>query len=197
MSLYPLHYLNEQEFEKLSILICNKILGAATIPFTKGRDGGKDGRFIGKANCFPSEAQPWSGKIIIQAKHTSRENASCSDNDFQTILQNEIPKIQTLKENNELDYYLLFTNRKLAGKRDSKINKLFTDKDIVFEIIANEKIQQLLQQFPDIVRIAKLNDLLKPLEFDESDLKEFIIEIHKAIKQSVGITNNIDFKKID
>jgi len=103
MRKYPLHYLKSQEFEDLSILICTKILGTATHPFSQGKDGGKDGRFRGKANCFPSEAQPWNGNIIIQAKHIAKENASCSDSDFHTILQKEIPKIQTLKQNNELD----------------------------------------------------------------------------------------------
>ncbi|MDR2556002.1 MAG: hypothetical protein LBC64_11345 [Fibromonadaceae bacterium] len=197
MRIYPLHDLNEQDFENLSILICSKILGAATIPFAKGKDGGKDGRFTGRANCFPSEAQPWEGNIIIQAKHTIKPNASCSDSDFQKILQDEIPKIQKLKENKELDYYLLFTNRKLTGGQDSKIIDLFGKQNVTYVIIANERIQDFLKEYPDIIRTAKLNDLLKPLEFDESDLKEFIIEIHKAIKQNAHTTNSVDFTKID
>lgn len=197
MRMYPLHYLNEQEFENLSILICNKILGVSTIPFAKGKDNGKDGRFIGKANCFPNEAQPWNGKIIIQAKHTTKENASCSDSDFQTVLQKEIPAIQNLKENNELDYYLLFTNRKLTGTKDSNIIKIFNSQRITYEIIANEKIQQFLQEYPDIVRSAKLNDLLRPLAFDESDLKEIIIAIHNVISKKEILGHIVDFKKID
>jgi hypothetical protein len=199
MRKYPLHYLNEQEFEDLSILICNKILGTATIPFAKGKDGGKDGRFTGKANCFPSETQPWNGKIIIQAKHTTKENASCSDSNFQTRLKKEvIPAIQKLKQNNEIDNYLLFTNCKLTGGQDSKIESIIDTKtNIPNFVIANEKIQQFLQEYPDVVRTAKLNDLLKPLEFDESDLKEIIIEIHKAIKQNTHAKNNIDFIKMN
>jgi len=199
MRTYPLHYLNEQEFENLSILICNKILGTATILFAKGKDGGKDGRFTGKANCFPSETQHWDGTTIIQAKHTTKENASCSDSNFQTRLKKEVlPAIKKLKQNNEIDNYLLFTNCKLTGVQDSRIESIINiETNIPNFVIANEKIQQFLQEYPDIVRTAKLNDLLKPLEFDESDLKEFIIEIHKAIKQNAYTTNNIDFTKID
>jgi hypothetical protein len=197
MRKYPLCYLTDDEFENLSILICNKILGTATIPFAKGKDGGKDGRFIGKANCFPSQTNLWNGKIIIQAKHTTKEDASCSDIDFQGILQKEISKIQQLKKNKELDYYLLFTNRKLTGVKDSDVQKLFNDNDIIYEIIANEKIQQYLQEYPDIVRTAKLNDLLKPLEFDESDLKEIIIAIAEVIRNQNNITSAINFTKID
>ncbi len=197
MTKFPLYNLHEDKFEKLAILICNKILGSATIPFSKGRDGGKDGRFTGKANCFPSETKPWEGNIVIQAKHTSKENASCSDSDFFTILNDEIPKVEKLKQNNELDFYLLFTNRKLTGGQDSKINELFVSKNIEYQIISKEKIQDLLQVYPDVVRDAELNDLLRPLEFDESDLKEIIIAVHKVISKKDDFKSTVDFSKID
>jgi len=110
---FPLENLTDTEFEKLVALICHKVLGTGTVVFSVGKDGGKDARFNGKANNFPSESKSWEGKIIIQAKHTQRANASCSDSDFQSILKTSvIPAINKLKENDELDYYLLFTNRK-------------------------------------------------------------------------------------
>ncbi|MFI3261931.1 MAG: ABC-three component system protein [Rikenellaceae bacterium] len=198
MRKFPLHYLSEDDFENLTTLICNKILGVATIPFAKGKDKGKDARFTGMANCFPSESKPWNGKIIIQAKHTSKENASCSDSDFQSTLKNtEIVKVKTLKKGGELDYYMLFTNRKLTGIKDSCLKELFDKDEIEYEIIADEKIQQLLQSYPDIIKAAKLNDLLRPLEFDESDLKEIIIAIHEAIHNKKIVNVITDFSKID
>jgi hypothetical protein len=196
MRVYPLYYLSEQEFEALSILICNKILGAAVIPFTKGKDGGKDGCFTGKANCFPSQSQPWNGKIIIQAKHTTKENASCSDSDFQTILKKEIPKIEEMKDNNELDYYLLFTNRKLTGIQISKIINLFEPHKITYEIIANEKIQQYLQEYTDIANNPIIRNLLNPLQFDESDLKEIITAMNNSLAKNAKISVITDFTKI-
>jgi hypothetical protein len=196
MRKYPLYDLSADEFENLSTVICNKILGAATIPFAKGKDGGKDGRFMGKANCFPSETNPWDGKIIIQAKHTTKENASCSDSDFYTILQKEIPAIQNLKDNNQLDYYLLFTNRKLTGIQDNRIIELFNNQNITYEIIADEKIQQWLKQYRDVALTIK--HLLNPLEFDESDLKEIIIAIYEAIKKNDNLLlATVDWTKID
>ena len=90
MRKYPLHYMNEDDFEQLTISICSKILGEGVKPFAKGSDGGRDGRFTGKANCFPSEQQSWDGKFVIEAKHTSKENASCSDYEFKKRLKNEV-----------------------------------------------------------------------------------------------------------
>ncbi|MCD6394467.1 MAG: hypothetical protein J7M40_13290, partial [Planctomycetes bacterium] len=57
---YPLYNLNDKDFEDLSSLICERILGTGTIVFSTGKDGGRDAKFTGKANKFPSEAAPWA-----------------------------------------------------------------------------------------------------------------------------------------
>ena len=87
---------------------------------------------------------------------------------------------------------MLFTNRKLTGKQDEKIEDLIScNTEIPNVIIANEKIQQWLQLYPEIVKAAKLQDLLQPLQFDESDLKILIEEFHKITP------SNIDLKTYD
>lgn len=192
---YPLNYQNEDDFENLVTLICKKILGEGVIPFTKGRDGGKDGRFTGTANCFPSENDPWKGNIIIQAKHTEKIQASCSDSDFNKIIGDEIDKIKKLKSKGEVDYYLLFTNRKLTGGADSIIVKRIKDETgIENNLIAEEKIQQYLIQFPDVVKMAGLNKLLMPLEFDDSDIRDVVLAIKDALKAK-DVRPIIDFSK--
>ena len=183
MRKYPLHYMNEDDFEQLTISICSKILGEGVITFAKGRDGGRDGRFNGKANCFPSEQDAWNGKFIIEAKHTSKENASCSHYEFKKRLKKEVlPAIKRNLKNNKVDYYLLFTNRKLTGIQDEKIEDYIDEETGVTNIIiADERIQQFLRSYNDIVRSQNLNQLLHPLQFDEDDLKDIVIKIHKNI----------------
>lgn len=195
---YPLYYQNENDFENLVTLICKKILGEGVIPFAKGRDGGKDGRFTGTANSFPSENDPWKGKFIIQAKHTEKIQASCSDSDFNKIVEEEIDKINNLKSKGEIDYYLLFTNRKLTGGADSKIVKRIIDETgIENNIIAEEKIQQYLIQFPDVVKMAGLNKLLMPLEFDDSDIRDVVLAIKDVLKSKSLSCPITDFSKIE
>jgi len=175
---YPLENLTDAEFEDLVALICERILGMGTIIFSIGKDGGKDAKFIGKANKFPSEIKPWEGKIIIQAKHTTRINASCSDSDFQTIIKkNIIPTINNLIEEKRLDYYLLFTNRKLSGVQADKLDDIFDKEKIPVEnrLIAFERIQLWLKEYPEIAKILNLNKLLLPLDFNEEDIKKIII----------------------
>lgn len=199
MKKYPLHYINEDDFENLTTLICRKILGEAVIPFAKGTDGGRDGRFHGKANLFPSQSEPWNGKIVIEAKHSSKENSSCSDKEFQKILKEDIlPKIERLKSKNKIEFYLLFTNRKLTGKQDEKIEDLIdANTNIPNVIIADEKIQQWLQSYPDVVKEAKLHDLLRPLQFDERELKFLIEEFHKSLPKAGEIKSQDNLKYLN
>jgi len=198
---YPLENLaSDKEFEDLVALICERILGMGTNIFSVGKDGGKDGKFVGKANNFPSEAKPWDGKIIIQAKHTKRPNASCSDPDFQKILKNDvIPAIKKLIESNEIDYYLLFTNRKLSGIKDTKIEDLFKQHTgVENRVLGLERIDLWLNEFPEIAKTLNLNRLLLPIEFNEEDLKDIVLTFSKLdIKKGVlpEIPEERDIKK--
>ena len=91
MSHFPIHNLTDAEFENLVTLICREIMGIGITSFTAGKDGGKDAKFEGTASAFPDVTNPVSGKIIIQAKHTSFP-ATCSDYDFEkTLIGKEIP----------------------------------------------------------------------------------------------------------
>ena len=200
MRKYPLYDLDDKEFENLTTLLCRKILGEGVIPFAQGTDGGRDAKFNGKANLIPSESKPWEGKIVIQAKHTNKINASCSDSDFQRRLKNEVlPAIERLKAIDKIEYYLLFTNSKLTGKQDEKIEDLINaNTGIPNLIIADEKIQQWLQSYSDIVKEAKLQDLLRPLQFDESDLKNLIEAFHKNSPLSEPLDKNVvDFSYVE
>ena len=179
---YPLHDLDDTRFEKLVVTVCDHILGPGTIPFAEGMDGGRDAKFTGTANMIPSETDPWSGKFIIQAKHTSSPVASYSDKSFMRIFEHEeLPRIAALKNAGKIDYYLLFSNRKLTGIQDPKIEGLIEEKvgvkNLVFGI---ERINLWLNEFLEIPRISNLNSLLMPLQFYEHDLQELIIVFSKT-----------------
>lgn len=182
---YPLENLTDTEFEKLVALICSEILGTGTVVFTDGKDGGRDAKFYGKANNYPSKSEPWNGKIVIQAKHTDKINASCSDSPFQTILKKSvIPAIKKLKTAKKVEFYLLFTNRKLSGIQDAKIEDIFDEKtEIENRLIGLETIELWLEQYPNIARTLNLNKLLLPLSFNENDLKEIINSFSKVDKK--------------
>lgn len=66
--------LSDDQFEKLVVFLCQRLLGISVQGFAKGPDGGRDAKFVGTAELHPSKAAPWVGTIIVQAKHTNGYN---------------------------------------------------------------------------------------------------------------------------
>ncbi len=181
---YRLENLSEDDFEKLVAMLCQKKLGMGTVSFSKGKDGGRDGRFEGKANSYPSMAEPWYGKFIIQAKHTTDYQASCSDNPFfgnkTSLINGEIEKTKELKANGEVDNYLVFTNRKETANREDAITHIKRETGLRnVEIIGKETIHNWLMQHDDIAKTFKIGKYALPLTLTEFDIKEVIIAFGK------------------
>lgn len=181
---YRLELLSEDCFENLINRICQKILGTGVISFSKGKDGGRDGKFTGKSENFPSTADAWNGKFIIQTKHTDNPIASCSDRDFNPIVNNEIKKIKKLKHDNEIDCYLLFTNRKYSGVKGTRLlSKIKKETGLAnVEIIGKETINdQYINSNKDIIREFQLDLLHIPFDFSENEIKNIIAEFRKNL----------------
>ena len=181
---YDYPNLSASQFEELVVVLCQHLFGAATQGFAQGKDGGRDAKFVGTAAQFPSANNPWSGKVIIQAKHTSSYNKSFFDKDFfsesnmNCILLKEIPKIKALRANGELDYYFLVSNRKLTGNTEAIIrNYIFAQTGIPYEnifLVGVEQLELWLKRYPDIVRLAKMDPIDSPLNVVPDELAEII-----------------------
>ena len=193
---YRLENLSEDDFERLVNRLCQVFLGTGSVSFSKGKDGGRDGRFEGKAESYPSKNKSWEGKFIIQAKHTSDYKASCSDNSFygnqSSLINDEIVKLKKLKENGEVDNYLLFTNRKETEKRE-KARQYIKDKTGVenVDIIGKETIHSWLSQNQDIVKEFGLDRFTLPFEFYEKDIRDVIIIFHDTLPKVENSNNSV------
>ncbi|WP_223032689.1 ABC-three component system protein [Hanstruepera marina] len=203
---YRLEELSEDDFENLVNTICQNILGTGVVAFTKGKDGGRDGRFTGTANNYPSNTANWSGKFIIQAKHSSSPVSSCSDSDFKATVTKEIESIKKLKAKGEVDNYLLFTNRKYTGIVGAELRQEIIDKTGVenVEIIGKETINnQYLNSNKNIVSQYNLNRFILPFTFSEEELKDLIVEFKTQISTIEddlisGVEKaKYDYKKLD
>jgi len=182
---YHLHELGTSDFQDLTIHICNNILGIGTINFSEGKDGGRDGVFDGTAQKHPSTTDPWKGKFIIQAKRTQNPMASCSDAEFGVVIGKELPKIKKLVKAGQLENYLIFTNRKLSGIEHPKIIKYIKDKTSVknAEIFGVEKITNILNANPEIVKACGLEKFRSPLRIHAEDIRDLIVAFYKNREQ--------------
>ncbi|WP_310396538.1 ABC-three component system protein [Hymenobacter sp.] len=191
---YRLDLLSEDEFEKLVNSLCNEVLGAGVVSFAKGRDGGKDGRFQGTANNFPSKASSWNGKFVIQAKHTSSIEASCSDKSFHgnktSVVNEEIEKIKALIKDNEIDNYILFTNRKLSGGAEQSIRAHIQQETGLgnVHIIGTETITEYLKTHKQILKRFGLENFVLPLDFYNDDIKDLILVFTKNAKKITNLS---------
>lgn len=179
---HALYELSDDEFESLVVKICIYWLGEGVTPFAAGRDGGRDGKFHGKANCFPSEGSPLEGHVVLQAKHASAPDKSCSDPDFGRLLKKEFPQIKRLIKDGLCDHYILFTNRKYTGGADEKLIKSLTDLGLKSaHIIGVERLHTIIETRNDIR--ASLPNLLDqaPFHFDPNDLEEVIGALHEYV----------------
>jgi hypothetical protein len=202
---FRLHEMSDDAFEELVGYICSHELGTGTVTFSKGPDGGRDGRFSGTANNYPSKQSPWFGKFIIQAKHTSNAIASCSDKDFygnkSSVVLTEIKRVKNLRDNGEVDNYLIFTNRKLSGGADQKIISFIKKKAAVNNVglIGIETLQRMMtNHYKELKRLFHLDQSRGPLIFYSQDLKALLTAIskHGVISKARGYTFELDFVSI-
>jgi hypothetical protein len=130
---YAYEDLSDGQFEKLIVLLCQKLLGISVQGFAQGPDGGRDAKFVGTAELHPSKSAPWTGTTIVQAKLTNGYNRSFSESDFfstsasKTVLGEEIPRVKKLIANKQLDNYMLFANRRLTANAESEIRALLSE----------------------------------------------------------------------
>jgi len=181
---YRLELMNEDDFESMVNIICQKLLGMGVINFSKGSDGGRDGKFEGKANNFPSAASPWEGKFIIQSKHTSISTAATSDSEFKQKIELEILKIKTLKDAGDVDFYLLFTNRKHSGVKGEELVKDMRKRTGLekIEIIHKDMINSLLlNQNRAIIKQFGLDKHHIPFDFSDEEIKGIILAFREQL----------------
>ena len=179
---FPFHDLGDKDFEDLVSAICQQILGPGAIVFADGKDGGRDGKFEGKAEKFPSANSPLAGKFIIQAKRTDNPCASCSDSTFDTILKKEKPKIIKLIKDGELEHYLIFTNRKKpATKTLEKENDLKSLGLSSAHIFGIEQLRNWLVVHPKVWSDLGFDVFEQPLSIQIDDITEIITAFHSTI----------------
>ena len=191
---YAYEDLSEDQFEQLVVLLCRHLLGMGVQGFAKGVDGGRDAKFIGVAQLLPSKAAPWNGTVIVQAKHTYGYSRSCSEGNFfnrnsvNTVIGKEVPRIRKLRDGEQLDHYMLFTNRKLTGNAESEIRahiaKTCGLPASSVMLCGLEQLESWLKEFPDVPGKANLDPVDSPLIVSPDDLSEVVQSLARHMDEA-------------
>lgn len=180
--LYAYEDMSSEQFEDLVYFVSTRLLGMGVQRFSTGPDGGRDARFSGTAERYPSSSQPWSGTVVIQAKHTNGLNKRFAESDFfgsnSATINTELPRIKSLRTREELDHYMLFSNRRLTAISDEKIRRLIAKEAQMplssVCLVGCEQIEGWLKQFPDVAKHVKLDPLDSPLLTSPEEMAEVV-----------------------
>lgn len=191
--------LSDGQFETLIVLLCQRLLGVSVQGFAKGPDGGRDAKFTGTAELHPSKAAPWVGTTIVQAKHTNGYNRNFSEPDFfsttgqTSVLGKEIPRVRKLREVKQLDHYMLFANRRLAGNAETDIREYIASQSGLpassIYLCGLEQLEVWLKRFPEVAREADLDPVDSPLVVSPDDLAEVV---QALARQQEGVVALLD-----
>jgi hypothetical protein len=183
--------LSDDQFEKLVVFLCQRLLGISVQGIAKGPDGGRDAKFVGTADLHPSTVAPWVGITIIQAKHTNGYNRSFSEPDFfsvtakNTVIDKEIPRIKKLFVAKQLDHYMLFSNRRLAGNAETEIRDYIASESGIpsssLYLCGIEQLEIWLKRFPQVAKDVDLDPVDSPLIISPDDLAEVVQALARQI----------------
>lgn len=197
---YAYEDLSAGQFENLIVCLCQRLLGISVQGFAEGPDGGRDAKFVGTAELHPSKAAPWVGTVIIQAKHTNGYNRHFSESDFfsptrsNTVIGDEIPRVKELRTENQLDHYMLFANRRLAGNAESDIRGHISSQCNIptssIYLCGLEQLELFLKMFPDVPRLADLDPVDSPLIVTSDDLAEVVQGLARLISNVPAILDD-------
>ena len=181
---YAYEDLSSEQFERLIVLLCQRLLGISVQGFANGPDGGKDAKFVGTAELHPSKVAPWSGTTIIQAKHTNGYNRNFSETDFfsftaaNTVLGKEIPRIIKLRKKEQIDHYMLFANRRLPANAETNIRGHIASTCSIPEssiyLCGLEQLELWLKTFGEVAKLADLDPIDSPLIVSPDELAEVV-----------------------
>ena len=94
------------------------------------------------------------------------------------MLGEEIPRIKKLRENKQLDHYMLFANRRLGGNAESEIRAYLAKECGIPEgsifLCGLEQLELWMKTFPEVPKLADLDPVDSPLIVSPDDLAEVV-----------------------
>jgi hypothetical protein len=118
--MYELHRLGWNSFQDLCITVTREVLAQTVQSFLDSNDAGRDGAFAGSWD--PAAGQHFSGKFVIQCKHSSKAGGRFTKSD----ITDEVPKVRKLVADGRCDVYVLMTN--IGAVSNSKCNTRFNER---------------------------------------------------------------------
>jgi hypothetical protein len=161
---YELHSLGWKAFQNLCVTITADLWGQTVQSFFDSHDAGRDGAFQGKWQS--TEGETFEGSFTAQCKFTAKGDLQIELGD----LKDELKKAKRLAERGLSDNYFLFTNYRITGSNEMKIQDAFLKVPGIkaFKAYGSERISGMIRESPRlrmlVPRVYGLGDLSQILD---------------------------------
>ena len=125
---YAYEDLGDEQFERLVVLLSQKLLGISVQGFATGPDGGRDGKFVGsRQSSIPARPLRGSGRRSSKqstqtaSTATSQSRISIPSMQKRPCWPSNCRASKSYRDAKQLDHYMLFANRRLTGNGETEI----------------------------------------------------------------------------
>lgn len=161
---FDLHKLGWHEFQDLTGIVLQEVLGQTLQVFADSNDGGRDGAFYG--SWVPTEIDLGSDgplvddRVTVQCKHSTRPSGTLTPSE----LRDELAKVQRLHEEGLCDTYIVCTNLRVTGTTDEWLRSACAELGVSrTKILGGQWLCQQIQKRPalrrNVPRVYGLGDL--------------------------------------
>jgi hypothetical protein len=152
-----LNSLRDTQFEKLIKALLLSVIGNGVIPFSQGKDGAREAKFVGKAK-YPSEKENWDGSWIFQVKYSDTSNGiKQARSTIRNSIANELNKLVDYGyiKDNKCDNYIYITNVPFSGESNRGMHDYIAEQAKLFKIKHfdywdGEKVMAFLNKYPSV-----------------------------------------------
>ena len=138
----------------------------------------------GRPSFIPAGPHLGSARPSFRPSTPKATTATFSESDFfsttaqNTVLGKEIPRVKKLRASKQIDHYMLFANRRLAGNAESEIRAYLAKQCGIpassIYLCGLEQLEVWLKTFPDVAGKADLDPIDSPLTVSPDDLAEVV-----------------------
>lgn len=159
---FALHTLGWKAFQDLAIAVAAEVLGRPVETFLSGKDGGRDGAFLGS---WPGGGNNLTAKSTIQCKFVGKAGATLALRG----VASELGKVSSLASRGLANDYILLTNAGVSGEGAAEISaaferagatsaRVFGREWLTQEILSSPKLRMMVPRLYGLGDLSQIMD---------------------------------------
>ncbi len=136
ITLKKLNYVGFDDFERIIKTLLLTVIGPGVTPFTTGKDGAREAKYVGKA-CYPTNVEQWDGYWVFQVKHYDiSKGLDKARKAVKYAIDNELKKLTVYGyfKDTKCDNYIYVTNVPFTGEHKRGLHDYIENKKKEYKV---------------------------------------------------------------